>query len=215
VKIVALVSAQSGTDRVEFRRWYLHDFAAKLLHQHTQIGGLAVNLVDGVEAVYPGAKEADTADVYAEFWIPSDGIPPLAEISSPLGREEMYRVEELVELDRRPRSLGRTPGIKVMSTLYPVENVTARQTRLYWDAHVPLALRVHVGMNGYIREWIEEPLSATRSPIFGIASMHFASLADMRERFFDSAESVPIHAADIARFVGSAAPMITTRYLLK
>jgi hypothetical protein len=70
-------------------------------------------------------------------------------------------------------------------------------------------------MNGYIREWIEEPLSAARSPIFGIASMHFANSTDMRERFFDSAESVPIHAADIARFVASAAPMITTRYLLK
>ena len=115
MKIVALVTAPSGADRVEFRRWYLHDFAPKMLHKHSQIGGLAVNVVGGVEAVYPGAKEADTADIYTEFWIPSDGIPPLAEISSPLGREEMYRVEELVELDRRPRSLGRTPGIKVMS----------------------------------------------------------------------------------------------------
>jgi serine/threonine protein kinase HipA of HipAB toxin-antitoxin module len=102
-----------------------------------------------------------------------------------------------------------------MSTLYPVENVTPRQTRLYWDAHVPLALRVHVGMNGYIREWIEEPLSDAKSPIFGVASMHFENLTDMRERFFDSPASVPIHAADVARFVSSAAPMITTRYLLK
>jgi hypothetical protein len=215
VKIVALVSAPSGADRVEFRRWYLHDFATRLLHRNSQIGGLAVNVVEGVEAVYPDAKEADTADIYTEFWLPSGSIPPLAKFSSPLGQEELYRVEELVELDRRPRSLGRTPGVKVMSTLYPVENVTARQTRLYWDAHVPLALRVHVGMNGYIREWIEEPLSAVKSPIFGIASMHFANLTDMRERFFDSPDSVPIHAADVARFVSSAAPMITTRYLLK
>jgi hypothetical protein len=214
MKIVALVNAPSGSDRVEFRRWYLQDFAPTLVSRHPQIERLAVNVVDGAEAVYPDAKEADTADIYAEFWI-SGAMPPLAELSSPSGREEVYRVEELVELDRRPRNLGRTPGVKVMSTLYPVENVSVEQTRQYWDAHVPLALRVHVGMNGYVREWIEEPLSAARSPIFGIASMHFASLADMRERFFDSPDSIPIHAADIARFVASAAPMITTRHLLK
>ena len=70
-------------------------------------------------------------------------------------------------------------------------------------------------MNGYVREWIEAPLSAGTPPIFGIASMHFPSLADMRERFFDSTESIPIHAADLARFVGSAAPMVTSRYVLK
>lgn len=215
MKLVALVSAPTDTDRVEFRRWYLNDFADKLLRQQSQIRGLAVNVLDGVEAVYPTAKEADTADIYAEFWFPGNAVPPLAAIGCPQGREEIYRVEELVELDQRPRTIGRTPGVKVMSTLYPVENVTDRQTRLYWDAHVPLALRVHVGMNGYIRDWIEEPLSVERSPIFGIASMHFANLTDMRERFFDSPESVPIHAADVARFVSSAAPMITTRYLLK
>jgi hypothetical protein len=214
MKIVALVSAPSNSDRVEFRRWYLHEFAPKLL-RHSQITGLAVNVVEGVEAVYPDAKELDTADIYTEFWILSNGGPPLADMRSPVGLEEMYRVEELVELDRRPRSLGRTPGVKVMSTLYPVENVTPEQTRQFWNAHVPLALRVHVGMNAYVREWIEEPLSPARSPIFGIASMHFENLTDMRERFFDSPESIPIHAADVARFVASAAPMITARYVLK
>jgi hypothetical protein len=214
MKIVALVSAPASDDRVEFRRWYLQEFAPTLL-PHPWMTGLAVNVVEGTEAVYPDAKEMDTADIYAEFWISPQRAVPLAALKSPAGLEEMYRVEELVELDLRPPGLGRTPGVKVMSTLYPVKNATPEQTRRYWNAHVPLALQVHVGMNAYVREWIEEPLSAVRSPIFGVASMHFDNLTDMRERFFDSPESIPIHAADVARFVASAAPMITARYVLK
>lgn len=215
MKIVSFVTDPEVSDRARFRQWYLEEFAPAILARRPQITALAVNSVEASEAVYPGAKDSGSADIYAEFWLPDAAGVSIAELVCPEASEEMYKVEELVELDRRPRGLGRTPGVKVLSGLYPVAHVSPDEIRAYWDAHVPLALRVHVGMNNYIREWIEAPLSAARSAFFGIASMHFPSLQDMRERFFDSPSSVPIHAADLQRFVASAAPLIATRYLLK
>jgi hypothetical protein len=215
MKVVSLVRAPAKTDGAAFRHWYLDEFAPALLRRQPQISALAVNLVDAAEAVYPTAHGNHSTDVYAEFWI-RDGVRlPAAEFSCPAAQEEIYRVEEMVELDRRPRELGRTPGVKVLAGMYPVENVSLAQIRAYWDAHVPLAMRVHVGMNNYIREWIEEPLSGASSPYFGIASLHFPTIEDMRERFFDCPDSIPIHAADLQRFVGSASPLIATRYVLK
>src|SRR3546814_21032842 len=93
-------------------------------------------------------------------------------------------------------------GIRLLSPLYPVAGATNEQSVLYWDEHVPLALRVHIGMTRYVRDIVRQVLSDEPSSIFGVASLHFPSDETIRDSFFDSPESIPIHAADLARFVG-------------
>ncbi|MBB4633838.1 hypothetical protein [Sphingosinicella soli] len=213
MKITAFAQAPEGTDSADYKQWYLQSFAPSLL-KSLPLDGLAVNVIRRAEALYEGAGAPPIADIYSEFWFPDDLLLPLAEIMPTMGTQQAFEVDERVEkavLERRP---GVMEGIKLLSPLYPVGDAPTDQSIGYWDLHVPLALRVHAGMTRYVRDIVVRPLNGA-SPIFGIASLHFPSDDAVRDEFFDSPDSIPVHAADLARFVGSVVPMSAISHVLQ
>jgi len=86
--------------------------------------------------------------------------------------------------------------------------------RMVLEDHVPLALRHHPTMRAYTVNIVERvPTDAPEVDSF--AALSFDSLADYRERLYDSAEGQRIIAADVARFMGGADAYATTEHVQK
>jgi uncharacterized protein (TIGR02118 family) len=78
--------------------------------------------------------------------------------------------------------------------------------------HVPLALRHHPTMLGYVVNLVEDT-GAGLEPLDSIAELTFASLADFEERLYDSPAGRAAIARDVAGFLGSAAAYVTVEHV--
>jgi uncharacterized protein (TIGR02118 family) len=86
--------------------------------------------------------------------------------------------------------------------------------RMVLDDHVAIALRHHPTMRAYTVNIVERvPRGAAE--IDSIGELSFDSLADYRERLYDSAEGERIVHADVARFMGGADAYVTTEHVHK
>jgi uncharacterized protein (TIGR02118 family) len=90
----------------------------------------------------------------------------------------------------------------------------ARYAELVLQGHVPLAIRHHPAMRGYVvnvvahtpPEWPE---------LDSVAELSFDALADYRERLYDSPEGERIIQQDVAGFMGGADAYVTTEHVQK
>jgi uncharacterized protein (TIGR02118 family) len=89
-----------------------------------------------------------------------------------------------------------------------------RYAELVLGEHVPLALRHHPTMTGYTVNIVEHvPPGAPE--LDSIAELCFASLADYRQRLYDSAEGARIVQRDVARFMGGVDAYVATEHVQK
>lgn len=90
----------------------------------------------------------------------------------------------------------------------------AEYVRRVLEGHVPLALRHHPTMRGYVVNDVEavpEGLPA----IDTVAELWFDDLADYRERLYDSPEGRAVVERDVAAFMGGADAYCTTEHVQK
>jgi len=88
----------------------------------------------------------------------------------------------------------------------------ARYVELLLEDHVPLALRYHPLLRRYVVNVVE----ATRGPappLDSIGELWFDSLADYRERLYDSPEGERAIARDVERFIGGADAYVTAEHV--
>lgn len=78
--------------------------------------------------------------------------------------------------------------------------------------HVPLALRHHPTMLGYVVNVVEEA-GAGLEPLDSIAELTFASFDDFEHRLYDSAEGRAAIERDVAGFLGGADAYVTTEHV--
>ena len=76
------------------------------------------------------------------------------------------------------------------------------------QGHVPLALRHHPAMRGYVVNVVEDA-GAGLEPLDSIAELTFDSLGDFQERLYDSADGRAVIERDVAGFMGSADAYVT------
>jgi hypothetical protein len=217
----------TGRDRgrkADFQAEYLRA-VRKVAAAAPKGGPLIVNLVEETPAGVPfrpvnlHAKEPGAIyDVIVELSPPADEAEPMLEALVSCGDDvattEIYQVEEIVELDRQAVVLGeRSPGIKYIGRLSFHPDLPASAARRSWDIHVPLALRVHVGMDKYVRNWIVDA-SRGRSA-GGIAVLNFPTLDDMLTRYFDSERGKEEIMHDISHFVASGTRFFTSEFVLR
>jgi len=74
--------------------------------------------------------------------------------------------------------------------------------------HVPVALAHHPTLRRYVVNIVEESCGAA-PPLDSIGELWFDSLADYRERLYDSAEGARIVERDVAGFLGGAHAYVT------
>ena len=217
----------TGGDRsrkADFQAEYLR--AAREIAAAAPLGGkLIVNLVEKTpEGVpfRPVNRHSEVTDpiydVIAELSPPAgEAEPALAALASCVNdvtTTEIYQVEEIIQLDRQAVMLGeRSPGIKYIGRLSFHPDLPASAARRSWDIHVPLALRVHVGMDKYVRNWI---VDASRGrPADGIAELNFPTLDDMLMRYFDSDRGREEIMHDISHFIVSGTRFFTSEFVLR
>jgi hypothetical protein len=89
-----------------------------------------------------------------------------------------------------------------------------RYAELLLEGHVPLALRHHPTMRRYVVNIVEEALAGA-PPLDSVGALWFDTLADFRERLYDSAEGERVIARDVARFMGGADAYATREYMVR
>ena len=78
--------------------------------------------------------------------------------------------------------------------------------------HVPLALRHHPTLRGYVVNVVEDSGPGLEA-LDSIGELSFASLADFQDRLYDSAEGRAAIERDVAGFLGGAQAYVTTPHV--
>jgi hypothetical protein len=200
-KLVVLVK---GNAHADFVHWYRYEFAARTRKTTEGISQWTMSIVD------PAKGDADF-DVVSELWGDPSACAAVhaSDAFLKMGRALEYSVEEFVEKGACDPS--HSSGVKVIGCVLPVIGHTREQTRSYWDAHVPLALDVHVGISRYVRNWVIAA-KPDLPGFFGFPMLYFPTEADFRERYFGPGDARKRHAADIGQFVGRAVKLISTEH---
>jgi uncharacterized protein (TIGR02118 family) len=169
---------------------------------------VTVNLVQG--------GEIDASwHVVIEAWTDERTLIGCLQRLSPHVARAVYRVTESVEKDQGPAPGWPVSGVRLIVPWTGRGDVSAAEQRRHWDEHVPLANRVHVGVTRYVRNWVECAVGddAESAPAYrGIASQHYASERDLRERSFDSPASVQVILADVADFIAEPTVLQVVEY---
>lgn len=217
----------TGGDRsrkADFQAEYLRA-ARKIAAAVPRGGKLIINLVEKTPEGVPfrpvnmHSEEADAIyDAIVELSSPMDEAEPLlaalVSCASDIATTEIYQVEEMVELDRQVVVLGeRSPGIKYIGRLNFHSDLPASAARRSWDIHVPLALRVHVGMDKYVRNWIVD--TSRGRPAGGIAELNFPTLDNMLTGYFDSDRGKEEIMHDISHFIASGTRFFVSEFVLR
>lgn len=209
MKIISFFAAQE--DPEEFRQWILSTFAPTLA---AEADGCCVNLV------MPDARSPEW-DAVMETWSDSAGLLSALnapELSRRVRRIANYQVLEIVEKDEGVLRGRPTSGIKLIAAWVGRNDVAREDLKHHWDEHVPLANRIHIGVQRYVRNWVEAvPVAPTPVPpaYQGIAFQYFATQQDLLERSFDKPENIQIITEDVADFISHHDVLLTTEHLIK
>jgi uncharacterized protein (TIGR02118 family) len=88
----------------------------------------------------------------------------------------------------------------------------AEYVRRVLEDHVPLALRHHPAMRGYVVNAVDH--SPPEWPAYdSVAELTFDTLDDYRHRLYDSEAGRAVIERDVARFMGGAAAYVTTEHV--
>mgnify|MGYP002778203483 CR=1 FL=1 len=222
VKHRLFLAAPDGVARDAFRARVLAEVgpvAARGLR------ALSVDLVDATPAVPPWQRPGEAAatgepefDAVLDMWGEGGAIDDALAAAAPLvagAPRASVRVIETVEKDELPRPTGRVaPGVKFISLMTFRADLPEAAARRLWAHHAGLALRVHLGMARYVRDWVTTGFDAV--PTFhGIAELHFPSVEAMMTRWFDSEAGRAAIIHDVGHFLERATRLYTTEHVLK
>lgn len=119
-----------------------------------------------------------------------------------------YVVDEDRRWDRGPAAAEEAPapGITRLVFLRARPGLTRSQFAEHWrDVHSALAHRHHPALVRYTQNVVVSALTAGEAEVDGIAELSFRSVADMRERMYDSDEGRRIIGHDVRKFIDVAA----------
>jgi hypothetical protein len=222
------LAARAGGDRAAFRAAVRDGLAPGLLAAVPGLAALSACLVDATPAVPPWQRpgEAPAAaepavDAVIDAW---GDDPALEEALAWLAPrvaglpQASIRVAETVEKDELARPAGAAaPGVKFLALMVFHEDLPPATARRLWTHHAALALRVHVGMGRYVRDWVEAiaPDDLPVPRFGGVAELHFPSAEVMAARWFDSEAGRQAIIHDVGHFLARATRLYTTEHVLK
>ncbi|WP_270938238.1 EthD domain-containing protein [Falsiroseomonas oryzae] len=222
------LAAPSGADRAAFRQDVLSRVGPGLRQAVPALEALSVDLVDATPEQPPWQRPGEPAatvepafDAVLDLWgdpvVLDDALGWVgAAAGDPL--HASARVIETVEKDALPRPAGQVaPGVKFLSLMTFHDDLPPAVAQRLWAHHAGLALRVHVGMARYVRDWVAE-LAPPALPVprfQGIAELHFPSVEAMTAHWFDSEAGRAAIVHDVGHFLARATRLYTTEHVLK
>jgi hypothetical protein len=222
------LAAPPGLARDRFRTRFLRETAPAVLAAAPDLAAASACVVDATPAVPPWQRPGEPVapseppfDAVIDLWGPGTALAAaLAALGAllPDAPRASARVAETVEKDELSRPPhAAAPGVKFLSLMTFRDDLPAPAARRLWAHHATLALRVHVGMARYVRDWVEE-LSPAALPVprfHGIAELHFPSVEAMMTRWFDSEAGRAAIVHDTGHFLARATRLYTTEHVLK
>ena len=193
------------------------------LRHHPTLRAYVVNIV---EHTPPGAAELDSV---GELWFealadyrerlydsPAGERAVVADVRAFLGGADAYVTTEHVH--RAPRAPARpgarSPGVKLICPVMRRSGMTHDAFVAHWlQRHVPLALRHHPGLVGYVTNVVDERLSSSGEAWDGIAELHVPSVEVLPHGLFDSPAGEAVIREDMARFIGQTTAYRVAEYV--
>jgi EthD domain len=237
VKYFTLMTAAATHNAAEFRQWFLREHAPQVLQHCPGLRRCIVNLrepapsIENMPRLAAGSGPRHPYQVVAEMWFdaaddftdrdrlydsPAIGRSIEEALKPRVGEAFTYRVSENVEKDAHPALHGeRSPGVKMMPLAGWKPGLTDREGRLAWEVHGPLALRTHIGFSRYVRNVVEETLTAGAPDYRGIGELQFLTMDDAVHRFFPSPAAARIIEFDTARWLVIHDGAFYGEYILK
>lgn len=115
-----------------------------------------------------------------------------------------YAVDERVRIDydRDWPDGTPSPGPRRLSFVLRAAGISRDDMARHWgDVHLPLARVHHPAIWRYVQNVVVERLTPDTPDVDGIAELHFHTVDDLRNRFYDSDEGQRIIGEDVARFL--------------
>lgn len=189
-KLIYLVHCPASVDRARFCHLVTSELVPSLLALEPK--GLKVSLTEpGLpRPFFLPVKKRGLA--LLSIWV--EGEPDLDALATAIGRLGFevngYRVEESAyrAYDRDWPDGERTPGAALLTLFRKKAGLTREEfVRTWHEGHSPMAVKIHPLWN-YLRNVVDEPVTAAAPPWGGIVEEHFREEADLEDprRFFGS-----------------------------
>ena len=222
--VLVFLRAPDEAASVDFRRWVVSDFGARLADPASGLTRAIVTVCaaspDGPDGLdlpatmrlngsntqpWPGYDAALTLEgpdeAVAACWA--------GEMAARTDLRHVYRVSERVMIDKERITPGRpSNGMTYMRGIHFHADLPRSAWERSWTLHAPLAIKVHVGVSRYTQWYVEEILSEGSPGIGGIAELHFPTVKDMVEGFFDSPRGRDEIAQDTRHFIAGGPPRL-------
>jgi uncharacterized protein (TIGR02118 family) len=166
-----------------------------------------------VQRPFPGEPPEHPPDVGGVVlaWI-DDAAPdaPALDPASWFGGApvDAYLVDEHVRIDyERDWPDGTpSPGPRRLSFVRKAPGISRDKMARHWGkVHFPLARVHHPALWRYVQNVVIEPLTSDAPDVDGIAELHFRSVSDLRDRFYDSDEGRARIREDVTHFLDRSA----------
>ena len=223
MKITAYVKRDPTVQRDDFNRHYLDQVAPQLLSAQPGIRAMTLNLIeDRFSGGLPGEKMGPEQEVVtpdydavAEFWIEPTG-PKVSQLINDIiqaspGSVDAYWTDEMIE----KRTTSEPPMLRLISPCHPRPELTLPEVFQRWNEHVEKALRIHIGMSSYIRNWHRAALTPNAPAFFGTPMLGFQNMDDWQQRFYKDQAGEKEIAEDVSGFVSHFSPLLTRQHTLK
>lgn len=154
------------------------------------------------------AEHPDDVTAVAMAWLDGPPDPAAPQRWFPDAHVDAYLVEEHVRVDYNkdwPDGIE-SPGVRRISFVRAAPGLSRSEMARHWsDVHWPIARVHHPGLWRYVQNVVVEPITPDAPAVDGIAELHFRSIADLRDRFYDSDEGRQIVAEDVRAFLDRGA----------
>jgi uncharacterized protein (TIGR02118 family) len=223
VKLLFLCRRRPGLTHEEYVRRVLDGHVPLALRHHPTMRGYVVN------AVEHGQDGLPAIDTVAELWF--DDLADYRErlYDSAAGRTAIERdvaafmggADALLTTEHVQKRIGgrvplgrRSPGVKLVCPVRRRPGLGHEAFVEHWlERHVPLALRHHPGLSGYVTNVVEGRPDGSAAEWDGVAELHFPSEEALRTGLFDSPAGEAAIRADIDRFIGFTAAYRVAEYV--
>ena len=139
------------------------------------------------------------ADVAVELWT-EDGLL-VAGSDLPLKDATLYRVREIVEKGSGYPTPGPLPGVSMVASLMALPDLAPGEAVAGYDRHPLTALRVHIGMDHYVRHVTQACETPGADPYFGFSVLHYATDEDRVRRHYATEDGPRQVAEDVAGYL--------------
>ncbi len=225
MKFATFAAAPDGQDFSGFQHWFLNDYAPAFASAATGLVGAVARLAQpspSIGRVSALGASADPAHLpyhaMLESWfVTAEDFRRTARLAEPLLRERdtrfvSYRTTPMLEKDPRFAEAGpdgRRPAMTFITPVTWLPGLLRAEARRHWDEHVSTALRVHVGLSKYERNWVEEVMSWSvgAQPFDAYADFSFRTTQDYLENFFPGDGDRLEITQDIANFIASGSAL--------